>query len=136
MRYKLTLTDHEGIVLDHWSVGTEVPPDYPHSENDPDFFVIPSEVERMGIARVSDKEIGEDITKEVMNHLNQTTIYYQEYPPTALLSLLHSDCDGGNGEFETFVPFHLQKRAEEHDQAFRPCISFLKSGQVLWNQIK
>jgi len=51
-----------------------------------------------------------------------------------LAALIESGCDGGNGEFEKYLPKQLRKQVDERDATFVPRL-LKKRGMVIWVEV-
>ena len=57
----------------------------------------------------------------------------QKNPSKKLIKLLKKGSDGGNGEFDQFLPNRLMKEAEEKDVSFFPYLR--EDNSVEWRSI-
>ena len=60
--------------------------------------------------------------------------FVEKNPSPELLELLAEECDGGNGEFESYLPAHLAAMSAESDATF-VCYLGEDSKSVVWEQI-
>lgn len=62
------------------------------------------------------------------------TLYVQTRPPKKLLKLLKEGCDGGDGEFDEFLPRPIRKLLEKNDSNSWFPVATTK-GTVEWSVI-